>query len=193
MNTEPLFFIALLPPQAIQDYATGVKKHFDQYYNSRHAFKSPPHITLFPPFQWRQQRLAILIESLSVFASKHPVIPITLNGFGAFSPRVIFIQVDRSEALLNLHQNLIKHLETSIELSDPREKSRAYAPHMTVAFRDLTQENFKLAWKEFEDRSLHFEFAATHLTLLEHDGQRWRIHAEFPFTAMSLGDARSFQ
>jgi 2'-5' RNA ligase len=181
MNAEPLFFIALLPPQAIQDHATGVKCHFDQYYDSRHAFKSPPHITLFPPFKWRHERLAILIESLADFATAHPAIPITLDGFGAFPPRVIFIQVDRSNTLLELHQSLLEHLEVSIDLSDPKEKSRPYVPHMTVAFRDLTQQNFKLAWEEFKGRSLHFEFAATHLTLLKHNDQRWQIHTEFPF------------
>jgi 2'-5' RNA ligase len=182
MNAEPLFFIALLPPQAIQDYATGVKCHFDQYYNSRHAFKSPPHITLFPPFKWQPERLEILSCSLSTFAASQSSIPVALDSFGAFPPRVIYIQVDRSNALLDLHQWLLEHLETSIQLTDSREKSRPYAPHMTVAFRDLTKENFKLAWKEFKDRSLHFEFTATHLTLLKHDGQRWQIHSEFPFS-----------
>lgn len=182
MDAEPLFFIALLPPQAIQDYATGVKSHFDQYYNSRHAFKSPPHITLFPPFKWHQDRLTVLIDSLSIFAKSHRAVPVILDGFGAFSPHVIYIQVDRSVALLDLHQHLVEHLEVSIELMDAREKSRAYAPHMTVAFRDLTKQNFKLAWKEFKDRSLHFEFTATHLTLLKHDYQRWQIHTEFPLS-----------
>ncbi|MBE9009646.1 2'-5' RNA ligase family protein [Pseudanabaenaceae cyanobacterium LEGE 13415] len=181
MNTEPLFFIALLPPQAIQQYATEVKCHFDQYYDSRHAFKSPPHITLQPPFRWKHDRFEVLRSSIESFALSYSPISITLNGFGAFSPRVIYINVDRTEPLLSLHRRLIEHLEESIALVDPREKSRPYVPHMTVAFRDLTKQNFKLAWEEFKDRSLHFEFIASHLTLLKHDGQRWQIHQEFPF------------
>ncbi|MER3433892.1 MAG: 2'-5' RNA ligase [Leptolyngbya sp. ERB_1_1] len=182
MHTESLFFIALLPPPAIQEYAIEVKSYFDQYYASRHALKSPPHITLQPPFQWRHDRFAALSDSINAFARSQSSIPITLNGFGAFPPRVIYINVDRTDALLTLHQKFIEHLEASIELSDPREKSRPYAPHMTVAFRDLTKENFKLAWQEFKERSLHFEFIASHLTLLKHDGQQWRIHSEFPFS-----------
>ncbi|MBW4440924.1 MAG: 2'-5' RNA ligase family protein [Plectolyngbya sp. WJT66-NPBG17] len=181
MNTEPLFFIALLPPPAIQQYATEVKSYFDQYYASRHAFKSPPHITLQPPFRWQHEHFAALRESIESFAQSQVPIPIELDGFGAFPPRVIYINVDRTNALLTLHRNLIQHLENSIELIDPKEKSRPYAPHMTVAFRDLTKQNFKLAWQEFKDRSLHFEFIASHLTLLKHDGQRWQIHTEFPF------------
>lgn len=181
MNTESLFFIALLPSPAIQQYATEVKSHFDQYYASRHAFKSPPHITLQPPFQWQHDRFAALKEAIEIFARSQFPIPITLDGFGAFPPRVIYINVDRTDALLTLHRRLIEHLEMSIALVDPKEKSRPYAPHMTVAFRDLTKQNFKLAWQEFKDRSLHFEFMADRLTLLKHDGQRWQIHAEFPF------------
>lgn len=182
MNTEPLFFIALLPPKAIQQYATEVKSHFGEYYASRHAFKSPPHITLQPPFRWRHDRFAALSESIETFAQSQVPIPITLDGFGAFPPRVIYINVDRTYTLLTLHQRLIEHLETSIALVDPQEKSRPYAPHMTVAFRDLTKQNFKLAWQEFKDRSLHFEFIASALTLLKHDGQQWQIHSEFPFS-----------
>ena len=182
MNTEPLFFIALLPPAPIQEYATGVKSHFDQYYASRHAFKSPPHITLQPPFRWQPERFAVLSETIATFARSHSPIPITLDGFGAFPPRVIFIRVDRSDALLCLHRNLIKHLETSIGVVNSKEESRSYAPHMTVAFRDLTKQNFKLAWSEFKDRSLYFEFTAYSLTLLMHDRQRWQVHTEFPFS-----------
>jgi 2'-5' RNA ligase len=181
MNAEPFFFIALLPPQPIQDYATGVKSHFDQYYNSRHAFNSSPHITLFPPFQWKHDRLETLSDSLSIFAKSQSAIPITLRNFGAFPPRVIFIDVDRSDLLLSLYQCLLDHLETSIDLRDSKARSRPYAPHMTVAFRDLTQQNFDLAWEEFKSRSLHFEFTATDLTLLKHDGERWQVYSKFPF------------
>jgi len=181
MNTESLFFIALLPPPVIQHYATEVKYHFAQYYGSRHALKSPPHITLQPPFQWRHDRLTALSDSIDAFARSQSSIPITLDGFGAFPPRVIYINVDRTDALLTLHQRFIKHLEASVNLADPREKSRPYSPHMTVAFRDLTKQNFKLARQEFKDRSLHFEFMASALTLLKHNGQQWQIHSEFPF------------
>lgn len=181
MNTEQLFFIALLPPQAIQDYATEIKLYFAQRFSSRHALKSPPHITLQPPFQWQPDRVQELHESIATFAKIHAPISIMLDGFAAFAPRVIYINVDRTQPLLTLHRSLIEHLETTIALVDPKEKSRSYAPHMTVAFRDLTKQNFKLAWQEFKDRELHFEFTASHLTLLRHTGDRWTIDQEFPF------------
>ncbi len=74
------------------------------------------------------------------------------------------------------------HLETVLGIVDPVSKSRAFSPHMTVAFRDLTRQNFKAAWQEFQQRQLQFEFTATQLTLLIHDGKRWNVSAEFPFS-----------
>ncbi|MFN6233029.1 MAG: 2'-5' RNA ligase family protein, partial [Microcystis sp.] len=47
-----LFFIALLPPPEVQEIATKIKVEFAEIYNSRAALKSPPHVTLQPPFRW---------------------------------------------------------------------------------------------------------------------------------------------
>ena len=181
MNSDRLFFIALLPPQSIQDYATEIKTYFAQHYGSRHALKSPPHITVQPPFKWIPQQIDQVERSLQSFATSQTPFSISLNGFAAFPPRVIYIHVEKTEPLLTLHQALITHLETTLNLVDPKEKSRPYTPHMTVAFRDLTQQNFRAAWQEFHPRSLFFEFIASELSLLMHDGQRWQIHAKFPF------------
>jgi 2'-5' RNA ligase len=181
MNADRLFFIALLPPPSIQDYATEIKNHFAQHYGSRHALKSPPHITLQPPFKWIPEQIETVQRSLQSFSVSQAPIPITLEGFSAFPPRVIYINVQKTESLLALHHSLIVHLEATLNLADAREKSRSYAPHMTVAFRDLTKQNFKLAWQEFRQRSLSFQFSASQLTLLMHDGQQWNVHSEFPF------------
>ena len=194
MKKEPLFFVALLPPQAIQDRVTEIKYYIAERYGSRHALKSPPHITLQPPFPWALDRLDELKRSLFSFAQSQAEFSVTLDGFSAFPPRVIYVHVDRTEPLLTLHRDLIQHLKTTVNLVDPKETSRPFAPHMTVAFRDLTKQNFKLAWDEFKSRSsgasrsdsLYFEFTASALTLLAHNGQRWEVDAEFPFSMMKV-------
>lgn len=177
------FFIALVPPQEIQDYASEIKEYFAQTYNSRHAQKSPPHITLQPPFEWQLDNLPVLEQCLSTFALTRTPVPITLQGFGAFAPRVIYINVIKTPELLTLQNDLMIYLEASVGIVQPASKSRPFAPHMTVAFRDLTRQNFKVAWTEFQHRPLEFEFSASKLTLLIHDGRRWHISAEFPFLA----------
>ena len=71
-------------------------------------------------------------------------------------------------------------MEDELEIVDPMSKKRPFAPHMTVAFRDLTKKNFKLAWQQFKTQELYFQFTATELTLLRHNKKRWQIHSQFP-------------
>ncbi|MCJ8282223.1 MAG: 2'-5' RNA ligase family protein [Rivularia sp. ALOHA_DT_140] len=179
-----LYFIALLPPQEIQDYATQIKQYFADNYDSKHAFKSPPHITLQPPFEWSSVKLIELEECLQNFARGRNPISITLDGYNAFFPRVIYIDVFQGSDLINLQFELMVYLENNLGIVDEVGKSRGFTPHMTVAFKDLKKSKFKVAWKEFENKQLHFEFNASQLTLLKHEDKKWNIIQEFNF----LGD-----
>lgn len=181
MSQLQRFFIALLPPQEIQDYANEIKQHFADRYQSKAAQKSPPHVTLQPPFEWPTATVSQLTQHLAQFAQRQPAIPMTLEGFGAFPPKVIFINVQKTPELLDLQAVLVADLAANLAIADPRAKTRPFAPHLTVAFRDLTKQNFKSAWPEFQHRPCHFDFQVAHLTLLLHNGQRWLIHEEFPF------------
>lgn len=175
------YFIALLPPQDIQDRVTAIKQHFADNYDSCAALKSPPHITLQPPFEWENQQIQVLNKYLQEFAQQQDSISITLSGFAAFVPRVIYVNVMKSPELIKLHADLIVYTENHLNIVDRSSKQRAYSPHVTVAFRDLTRQNFRAAWPDFQGRSIFFEFLVTHLTLLIHDGKKWNISAEFPF------------
>lgn len=179
------FFIALLPPQEIQDYANEIKQHFADNYASRGAQNSPPHITLQPPFKWVDVDVQLMEESLKEFASKQKAVPITLSGFDAFAPRVIYINVVRSQELLTLQADLMAYVESNLGIIDEVSQTRPFAPHLTVAFRDLTKQNFKAAWPEFKQRQLHFEFSSEKLTLLIHDGRRWNVKSEFTLLSIS--------
>ncbi|MHC5612990.1 MAG: 2'-5' RNA ligase family protein [Nostoc sp.] len=175
------FFVALLPPQDIQDYANQIKQDFAERYASSGALKSPPHITLQPPFEWPDANLPLLEASLKEFASGQQPVVIKLRGFDAFVPRVIYINVVISQELLTLQADLMAYTEGNLGIVDKVSKTRPFAPHITVAFRDLTKQNFKAAWPEFKKRQLDFDFNADKLTLLLHDGNRWNIKSEFGF------------
>ncbi len=158
-----------------------MKQVFADRYNSWAALRSPPHITLQPPFEWETE-VAALTQSLAEFASQQAPIAVNLSGFGAFVPRVVYVNVEKTPALLAVQAALTAYMETRWRIVDLRSKTRPFAPHMTVGFRDLTKSNFKLAWAEFQHRSLTFEFVAAHLTLLRHDGKRWQTYAAFNFS-----------
>jgi 2'-5' RNA ligase len=172
------YYIALIPPDHIQEHVNQIMRHFADKYNSKGALMSPPHITLQPPFKWDETNTTQLQLYLTNFASTKTPIPITLNQYGAFPPRVIYIDVIKTPELVALQSDLLNYME-SIGICDPNTKARTFKPHLTVAYRDLTKPNFKLAWQEFEHHQINFEFIADNIYLLLHNGQRWNVLSEF--------------
>ncbi len=177
--SKNLFFVALLPPLGIQQKANTIKHHFAEVYNSKAALKSPPHITLQPPFYWERERLTELKTVLADFGQQQRSIPIILDGFAAFKPRVIYINVHKTPELLALQRDLMLKLESSLNIVHQLSKARPFAPHMTVAFKDLSKANFYQAWDKFQEESFAHEFTASELTLLQHNGKKWEINTEF--------------
>ncbi|MEO0455249.1 MAG: 2'-5' RNA ligase family protein [Cyanobacteria bacterium P01_A01_bin.114] len=173
------FFIALVPPQPIQDYANQVKQYFAQRYNSRKALNSPPHITLQPPFDWPVARLPEICEGMALFAETQPDFGVAIAGFAAFPPQVIYMNVVHSAELAATKLALMDFMETRFGILNLKERNRPFKPHLTVAFRDLKPATFRQAWPEFQDKAVYFQFMARYLTLLQHNGQRWIIQSQY--------------
>lgn len=174
------YFIGLLPPNQIQVAVNQVKEDCVRHYASRKAQNSPPHITLQPPFEWLPEQIPTLEAVLAAFAHCHDPLPLQLSGFGAFAPRVIYINVVTSPELALLQQALSDHLEQALRIV-PQAARRPYKPHMTVAFRDLSKQNFRRSWVQYQHRPFEAQFIATGLTLLSHNGQHWEAKTEFAF------------
>jgi 2'-5' RNA ligase len=171
------FFIALLPPDSIQDEVRQIQSDFEVRYNTKATLKAPPHITLIPPFAL-SDRLELLQIELDKFATMRSHFTINLSGFAAFPPSVIYLDVVPNPVLPNLYLDLAATMANTLGITDLY-ASRPFVPHMTVGFRDLTPENFELAWTEFRDRKINFEFEAINLTLLAHDEQKWNVLSNF--------------
>ena len=50
-----------------------------------------------------------------------------------------------------------------------------FKPHITVAYRDLTPENFSVAWQEYKDKTVNSVFHVDAIHLLEHDRKKWNL------------------
>ena len=174
------YFIGLLPPPEVQRYATQVQAYFRDTYQSQAALRSPPHITLQAPFEWPAVDSEQLVATLSQFRTLTPSIPIRLSGFGAFPPRVIFLAVEHTPALMTLQAELKQYVEDALGIIDRRSRDRPFRPHLTVAFRDLQPTAFRRSWPEFEPQTVQFDFDVQALTLLRHTGHRWEIERSLP-------------
>ena len=179
--SKQLFFIAILPPLDIQQSINEIKHHFAEVYNSKAALKSPPHITLQPPFYWEIARLDEIKSVLTEFVNKQTSFPIVLDGFAAFKPRVIYVDVHKTPELIAVQKELMELLESSLQIVDKVSKTRPFAPHVTVGFKDLTKANFYQAWSEFKEKEFKSQFTATRLSLLQFQEKKWEINSEFYF------------
>jgi 2'-5' RNA ligase len=169
-----LYFIALLPNKLIQDEVTAFKEEARTKFGSGHALKSPPHITLIPPFRTDRTDFVALHE----FADNQSPFDVQLERFDRFGSRVIFVHVTTNQALVSCQKRLASFCSDLFSI--PIE-TRPFHPHMTVAFKDLSRSVFPEAWSYFSAQSYHRTFSAAALTLLRHTGQRWEIAEEFSF------------
>lgn len=172
-----IFFIAILPDDVIRGEVTRFKEYAAEHFKSAHALRSPPHITLFPPFKWRTSDVGDLDETLREFAAGEPSFFLGLKNFDCFSPRVIFIDVVESRELNELQERLRKRLDSDLNLKN--QDRRPYHPHMTVAFKDLKRSVFPKAWAYFDKQRYERFFAVKDITLLRHNGKYWEIKRQY--------------
>jgi 2'-5' RNA ligase len=173
------YFIALIPPSPIFEEAVQLKTYFKEKYNSKASLNSPPHITLHMPFRWKEKKEEELSLKINQFVKAFDPLKVCLDNFGAFPPRVIFINVITDELLNQLQKGIQRFCRKELNLFNANYKEQAFHAHLTLAFRDLKKPLFKQAWDEFSQREYKAEFIADKIALLKHNGKIWQVYKEF--------------
>lgn len=175
-----LYFVAVLPEKEVREKVQKIKEEVAEKYGSRASLKSPPHITLYMPFRWQKEREYELHEVLAIIAGSHFAFELHLKNFGAFKPRVIFIDLLSSGELEELQKDIISTFKRELKLIDKGFEERPFHPHMTIAFRDLKKPMFFKAWnEEFKERVFQKSIIINRLALLKHNGKSWDVYKEF--------------
>jgi 2'-5' RNA ligase len=179
MSNE-LYLIALVPHEELRDDVKSLKLEMENRFNASHALKAPAHITLQMPFRRDEAFEVTLTDGLKNFAAGQKPFDAALDGFDAFPPRVLFLNIENHKPIADLHAKLQDLLKGSLGLSE-KEMMTRFHPHMTIATRDLSKKMFHEAWPEFQDRDFHSGFIADRLHLLKHNGKNWELYREFLF------------
>lgn len=175
------YFVALIPPDRLAEDLIALKKYMRSHFETKAALRSPAHITLHMPFEWREDREEYLVSMFAAFAHPQKEFHVALNGFGCFEPRVIFVRVEPSAALSSLQRALHQFCKRELNLFNADYQDLPYHPHLTIAFRDLKKDMFRKAWSEFAGKSFEATFPVNRLTVLKHNGLEWEIlrHVHF--------------
>ena len=174
------YFFALVLPEPLQAEVMALKEHVKDNFNSKGALRSPAHITLHMPFEWKSAKEEFLIEKLTEFKFSKDI-HIKLKDFSCFEPRVIYVDVASNETLAQLQKELVKHVKQNLGLMNEAQNMRGFHPHATIAFRDLKKADFNLAWEHFKSQSYSGTFTANSFHLLKHSQGKWHNYREFGF------------
>jgi 2'-5' RNA ligase len=177
------YFIAVLPPPETSDEVRALQTEFSGQYQTNGALRSPPHITVHMPFDWKERREQELIAKLSGFITRMKPFAVSLKGYGAFAPRVIYLNVISSNELLKFQQELTRFCRVNLNLLNATPRDLPYHPHLTLAFRDLKKQEFHRAWDACKSRPFEADFVANSVHLLRHEGNVWKAHHVFGLDA----------
>ena len=177
------YFIALVIPEPFQTELMAFKQLMANNYNSKGALRSPAHITLHMPFEWKEEKEDILINTLMQFSFKEDFM-IDLLNFSGFEPRVLFVDVVKNNLLIELQTELMNFVKKNLRLFNQVKDMRGFHPHITIAFRDLRKEKFYEAQAYLKTQNYQASFKVSSFCLLKHTGKEWLVHREFNFVGL---------
>ena len=176
-SLHELYFIAIIPPPDLTAEIRLIQQDFSSRFHSKKALKLVPHITLLPPFQMKNKE----IQHFHHWFETHRVhlngFDLSLDGFAAFDNKkqpVVYLKPVANDQLVQLHQQLFHAFDTSFPGLLPEGDQRPFAPHLTIAYRDLSRAMFQQAWAEYRRRIYQVTFRVDRYHLLRYTGQQWK-------------------
>jgi 2'-5' RNA ligase len=173
------YFIAVVPEGEVQFEATMLKMGLRDTFGIRYGLRSPAHVTLKMPFLHNEKKESELKINLKRFFETKIPFELHFKGVDTFGKRVIFIRVTKNHRLSKIQGELIMHckltLKHELELSD-----RSYTPHMTLAFNDIKETQFKSCLDYARDISMDKKYLVKDVALLKKDGGKWAVLERFP-------------
>lgn len=131
-----------------------------------------PHITLFGPYNtdegWKAKRI------VKDVLSGYDIVPYRIDGFARFKQnKVIYANVVPSPELRDLRRELSRRLRPISYNYQPYDSDYFYDFHITIAYKDVTDE-FDAIWHYVNDEyDLRFDEYATRVTSLRRRDMMW--------------------
>lgn len=172
------YFLAVLPPDQISPEIVSFQKEIESAFGAIHAQKTPPHITIIPPFECEPEKLTELISVFALFLKEKPIADVTieLNNFQRFESRTLFVDVAKNDRFEKLCKEL-KLLFSKQKIIKQRIEKHYFIPHITIANKDIKKRDFKVAWEVFKERGYQRSFKLKYLVLLELVVGKWEVKA----------------
>lgn len=162
--------------QAVTTQVRELQKTMSEITGSQASLNSwLPHVTLGDGVDVTNVELNDLIGEIQEIAKVTPTFTVSVSGFSSLdsrpigvgeisTPYAIFIDVVVSQELLDL---VAKIDEVTTARSIWYHMPRPYHPHITLAFRDLSEAGYRRCLDYLSDKSIQFSSLIDHIALVQ--------------------------
>ena len=167
-------FIGVLLPEDITLTLEDCRRYMREAYGCKSGHATPIHVTLVPPFrlpeEYSTEDQARTIES--------EVLPKGLgftghiDNFDAFGDRTLFAKVVTDEKWLALRDAVYGAVVKAVP-DWTKKDGRPFAPHLTVANRDVPAGVMTDALKVMNELNLVEDFPVDNIAIFERQGGKW--------------------
>lgn len=171
----PLYFVALIPQGDVKVQINNIKHQTGGRFGCRQALKSPPHITIIPPFRLQPELVEEMIGVVRNNFEPPANLSIDFSGLGAFETRTIYLDIV-ADSGINAYDLVAKKIVNQHPALFPNVRfHEVFHPHITIANRDIPPGDFKEMMEYLSKKVLpatcnHFSLEVLHL-----DRGRWIV------------------
>ncbi len=166
------YFIAIILPQPYLDEIEKIKFYLFEKFGLKGPLRSPAHITLHRPFEWKVDKEMELFKAIESF-EKPKGFHLEVSGFNSFEPRVIYADIKPNKELSNYQKELVWHLQKHLKITNEQDNTYGFKPHITLAFRDLKKNKFNEVWEAINKNEINFSFIFNEVSVLKFVGNSW--------------------
>jgi 2'-5' RNA ligase len=153
---------------------SNVAKNFNV--NGAVERKPPSHITL--KYGFETDEIKDLEQVIENFCESNKKTKYKLNGFDSFDKNVIFIKVEPSNEMINIHKKFINELKKIKWMTWKKFDGNVHF-HASVAHSDINENNFDEIWNYVNQNKPKFDLFFDNITLLKLIDGVWKVHKEF--------------
>lgn len=169
-----LYFIAIEPDESVINDIRSFQRYMSDHFSSSRQLGIPVHITLIPPFRMDPAKENDFVKLLARSVEDKPGFKMVCNDFDHFRFRVLFVAT-QSNLILNELQQVLRINVNKWLGTDQEPHEHTFTPHITIANKDLTPDNFKGAWSKFKNRYYRKAFNVDNVVLYKHDEGSWEL------------------
>ena len=149
-------WIGIVLPKKFYNKIKSVQKDVSKKYDVYSSLESQigPHITMAYQPHVERRNFYKIKKNVKEITTNQRQFCISVNGFAGFTNNVVYARVIESRELRKLH----KLIFNSVNKFGKIKVYRKFKPHITIAFRDLSDEKFRKIHQEYIKKKISFRF-----------------------------------